>query len=59
MSIRIALTVLQVVTIIAQIYTLYWYRTSKIHCCGEFAESHDPAGSDCINSMEKFADDRV
>lgn len=59
MSLRIALTVLQVLTIVAQIYALYWYRTSKIHCCGKCAESHDTAGNNCINSIEKFADDHV
>jgi len=59
MSLRIALNILQVLTISAQIYMLYWYKTSKIHYCEKCVESHDPAGNQCINSMEKFADDHV
>jgi hypothetical protein len=53
MSLRAALLVLQVLTIIAQIYVLYWYKTKKIHCCAECPGFRNTEGVDIEEREEK------
>jgi hypothetical protein len=59
MSLRTALLVLQVLTVLAQIYTLYWYKTKKIHCCASCPGFHDTDHVIMMDRTEKSIEGHV
>ena len=59
MSLRASLIVLQILTIVAQIYTLHWYRAQKIHCCAECPGFHETDNFDELDRLKKKVEDPV
>lgn len=59
MSIRLALIVLQILTISAQIYALHRYKAKIVHCCAECPGFHGSDGIEELDRIEKKIEGHV